>query len=148
MPTDLTSNCIICGNAFEYRKGKQYCSESCKTKAYNLRKEGVAATGSKMRPRGSGVVFKLDEYEKWIEIGNDFSLTPDVFFFLRKNLPDNLSIERIDKLIKEYYEKTYITEHGSINIEKEILFASFNEFQRLFFDGYFTIKTSEKNETN
>lgn len=131
---DANASCIVCGTPFQMRKGKVYCSDSCKTKAYVLRKEGKEVNPDKMRPGGALLVFYIDEYNEWKESENEFTLTLDAYCFFRKNLPNNTPMKEIVKIMSTYYQLDYINDSG-VNTSNSVVSQSFKEFQRLFFEG-------------
>lgn len=135
----MKANCIVCGNEFSERKGKIYCSDSCKTKAYELRKAGKEISGENKKPKGVIVSFKVAEYEEISKMFKSFSISFVSYCFFRKNLPNNLSIERIYLVLHSYWNNDLIDDNGNIINESSALFKSFEEFKLNFFSGIFEI---------
>lgn len=93
-----TSNCLVCGNEFPYRKSKQFCSNACKQQGYLSNKAGISlpVIVSKEKPTYD---FSLSEYKAYEnETGNGMELM--FYFFLRRNLKGHIDQTQI----KAYFE--------------------------------------------
>lgn len=117
-------SCENCAKQFEGDENQIFCSSVCKQQAYRKRKKEKEDDIFQMK-------FSLEEYEKVLQtpvgktLGNNNLL---LFCFMRKNLPQDISFEKL----------VFYLEH---NIE-EFLFATdlnrnvVNHSYKVFYDRY------------
>jgi hypothetical protein len=91
--------CVECGQKFEPREGKLYCSEACNQAAYRRRKkiDEVEETPSieGLMSNRYAYTFNMNEF---IELRKDKryeGLEPEAFSFIRKNLTGNADFDFI-----------------------------------------------------
>ena len=138
------SCCTICGNEFEPREGKLYCSDKCKQYAYSSKKNNSTPNTKdkeiipvkEFKPR-----YKIDynEYKKFKQmlVNNDKTKEAkyiNIYFyaFYRKNLSGLPDIEFIYDYILDAYSRDFETIEYITNKES-------NSYDPLFYESY--IKT-------
>ncbi|MFW5804034.1 MAG: hypothetical protein ACOCWG_02265 [bacterium] len=124
-------NCVVCGSEIEHtRKGKKYCSENCKNKAYNERKiEAKKSEIEVLKDKGIEILytFKTSEFERVSKKMNLSSpMDFETYCFFRKNLSINVS----DEFIIDYLQKITTDYNSQPDIEK-----AHHEFMFLFHSG-------------
>ena len=77
--------CVICSKEFPYRKGKQYCSNSCKQQAYNNKKNGRAISGiTDFQEKRKG--FYMEDYDSFYKKNKSYdNVDLTTYFFVIKN---------------------------------------------------------------
>jgi len=124
----LVTKCIVCGNVIDPpRRGKKYCSDACKSRAYFDRKKREEII---KEPEESTPVYTFDyaEYKKVKEIGCNEIF--EVYCFLRKNLSGETNIQEIRDYLKEF-DTTDLYDVSSISV----LFKEYQKFLIVFHSG-------------
>ncbi len=137
------SICIVCGKSTAFRKGKLYCSNSCKTKAHQSKVSGVVIGLDKpgnekySQERKS---FFMDDYELWAEKKHwDF----DLFCFVVKSFPENEDIDLVHQFASSITNGENFTTNW--NSERHPIGREFIKFQERFYSGQYSIKKSREN---
>jgi hypothetical protein len=141
--------CIICGQKFEPREGKLYCSENCKQKAYNDRKkESNPEEETDLKCQSMEVkknilyTFYLEEFElvkkraKEKEIRDPFNfLDFDQYCYFRRliNTQGKVNIDFIVNAISKYSSVPLDYHHG------DVIRDEFEKFQRTIHSGQIEI---------
>jgi hypothetical protein len=115
------SICVICGQEFEPREGKLYCSDKCKQYAYTSKKNKNESITQEEEKKPEPVKeikpkyrFDYNEYNEFLkmmdskgngEIKKCYSLT--VYSFYRKNLSGISNIEFIYNYIMDMYDSDF-----------------------------------------
>ena len=142
MNNDLS--CIICEKPFPYRKGKLYCCDSCKTKAYNIKKSGEAIPGTETTNSISRTTFYLTDYTK---SDQKSYCTFEEYCFLIRNFSDQDN------------DLGFINDFVGTIVRTEIFFADMQNqnhplkkkyliFIDKFHDGHFAIKKERPVQTS
>lgn len=130
-------NCKYCGNAYPYRKGKMYCSPSCKTMAHRDKVNGISHLnenpGEKYNTERT--IFYLSDFDQW-EGAKIFSFI--VFCFIIKGMPENEDPD----FLKMYATSISDDELFYKNIEESNhpICKEYKKFQELFFSNKYQIK--------
>jgi len=152
------NTCVICGTTFEPRENKLYCSNSCRTKAYNEKKE-KRNTDTVKQPepeqilKKPNIIYKFDmsEYKELILIEGFKKLGFEMFCFVRKNLSGISNINDITDYFNEIYknnlEEFYIQFEDIQSYEVNSMFKSqlkeYTSFLELFHSGQVEIFNSK-----
>jgi hypothetical protein len=134
---ELNKECVVCGGKIEHpRRGKLYCSENCRSRAYLNRKKNGELNPADQKPAGIiEYTFDQNEYEAVKNsYGHSFNLTFIAYCFLRKNLINDPGIDVIHKYVDEFDWDELMNDRGSEMHKK------FTEFQKLFFDTPLRVK--------
>ncbi|HAF30559.1 MAG TPA: hypothetical protein DCG75_16065 [Bacteroidales bacterium] len=122
-PIKRNDTCIVCGAKFEPRKDKLYCSDTCKQKAYNDRKqkeemEGIGNNSNCLTNEAKQNIlytFYFKEYELVKETAKNIegfklaqNLTLEEYCFFRKNLSGEVSIDFIIEYIDNFDQEDLI----------------------------------------
>ncbi|MEO8769008.1 MAG: hypothetical protein ABI402_02955 [Ferruginibacter sp.] len=132
------SICTVCGNEFKYRRGKLYCSNSCKTKGFNLKKAGIS--GFDIEKPGESynqarTTFYLSDYNK---VKHQDFCSFELYCFLVKNFSDNEDVE----FLNEYVEKIILVDSFDSDIKnnQHPIRKKYLQFLEHFHDGTYKIK--------
>ena len=124
-----TGNCIVCGNTFQYRKGKQYCCNACKQKAFTKGLPFSVPVDTEVLPLPNG--FSLREYREYVDrVGYSFPLIH--YFFLRRNLESNVSIDEIEFYLNGLYSDHFFSDNF-------IRSEPYKEFEKDFLDNKYIL---------
>lgn len=149
------TTCIICGKEFPPREKKLYCSDSCRQKAYEIKKsKGIAGTESET-PKEKSAKYKIDytEYEQYVSLlkdrkhekrANEINIV--IYSFFRKNLVGVFfNIDVIYDYINEFFNVTDndmldILKCNGLNYDLETanmvnMMEKYIEFEKLFHSG-------------
>ncbi len=129
------SACTYCGNEYPYRKGKIYCSQSCKTMAHRNRQLTVDDVTNSVRSERK--TFYLSDYVAWSD-NNYFSFVMYCFFI--KGQPENETPEILGELASAISNDEKLIskiEDGASPINKE-----YKKFVEQFFSDKYIIKKS------
>ena len=134
MVLTATSQCMVCGKAFPYRKNKQFCSNACKQQAYLSKKSGVSLP-SIVSEETSAFDFSLSEYNTYgQETGSEMDLL--FYCFLRRNLKGTVTISQLISYFDGFFHGGYSwwEYYESVNETKAYL-----SFREDFLSSKFTI---------
>ncbi|HBS87726.1 MAG TPA: hypothetical protein DEA97_14280 [Bacteroidales bacterium] len=129
------SMCVECGKEFEPRKGKLYCSDACKQKAYGRKKTTNEKEKTKMEEKMNIPILYKVKYSEFLEYNTKYKdeMSIELFSFLRTKITGNYTVE----LFSSYYSSLYDT--GSIdrmyNDTTSVFYKKFQEFLSLFHGG-------------
>ena len=131
----MPNTCIVCGKGIADRKGKLYCSDSCKQKAYVLRKDGTPTMPIVKEP--GSIKFSYDEYDQWLK---EFKQEETFVYycFLRKNLTPDASLQLINNIINDTLKDAGRLREKILN-ETTAIGKDFAEFEKQFFSKKFEI---------
>ena len=128
--------CIVCSKPFPFRKGKLYCSNSCKQQGYNNKKngkiDGVGENGNKKR------TFYFENYRNFLKQNPGYDSVDFVSYcFAIKNHDENENIFFINE-----FAINIVTDEFMLNLKKEShpIGQQFSQFQNEFHLGNFKIK--------
>lgn len=131
----MPTTCIVCGKGIADRKGKLYCGDSCKQKAYVLRKEGIPTMPIVKEPEI--IKFSYAEYDQWSkEFDQEESFV--YYCFLRKNLAPDASLQLINNIITDTYKDACRLRDKILN-EATAIGKDFVEFEKQMFSSKFAI---------
>lgn len=148
------SKCIVCGTEFPPRKGKLFCSDSCKQKHYRMKDDPATVTHRIIEEfKEAGKLEKLDidllktvyllekkplwridinEYKAYCEKYGIFDIS--YYCLWRKNLTGEIKLEEIKEYIELMDESSKDAFSMSTEVEKEyysfiaLIFAGLVEF--------------------
>ena len=127
--------CTVCATEYPYRKNKIYCSNSCKTKGFQLKKAGEYVTPPTDNVNGQQRrTFYLSDYKL---INNEYCSFEE-YCFLTKIFYDNENV----KDINDYAEKIFMKDNFNVKIENvnSPMGKHFAIFMNEFHSGKFVIK--------
>ncbi len=124
--------CKICSNRFEpTRSDARYCSNACKQKAHNLRKNEVQQADA---PK---LVFYHDEYQEVCNMfGLDYESLPFMFYcFLRKGIPLKATVQNVYDYINSVWHHN--------NYDQILKTNAYRNFIEDFLGGEFIILSNK-----
>lgn len=131
----------MCSKAFPFRRGKMYCSNSCKQQGYNNKRNveagGISDNLEKRR------IFYLEDYKNFIKQNPEYFNVDFVSYcFATKNNDENENIFFINEFVINI-----VTDEFMMNLKKEShpVGRQFCQFQNEFHLGNFKIK-DKRNE--
>ncbi len=128
--------CIVCSKPFPFRRGKIYCSNSCKQQGYN-NKRNVEAGGN-FEKLDKKKIFYLEDYKIFIKQNPEYFNVDFVSYcFATKNNNENENIYFINEFVINI-----VTDEFMMNLKKEShpVGRQFSQFQNEFHLGNFRIK--------
>ena len=133
--------CVICSKPFPYRKGKQYCSNSCKQQGYNNKKSGQAISGiADIQVKRK--IFYVEDFKAFRKENPAYdNITLMQYFFAIKNFGENESIEFLNYFAFELLTDEFI---GTLKKESHPVGRQFLQFQNEFHLGNYVAKDQRK----
>lgn len=131
------NSCIVCGNTFEPREGKLYCSESCKQSAY--RKKKISKDNPDEDKEKKTIVRKPEpmysfDYAEYLAVKKEIDIRFDLFCFVRRSLSGIPDISFIIDYIKELEEMELV--YNIYQNEKDNpMKTEFEKFKAIFHGG-------------
>jgi hypothetical protein len=139
--------CVICGENFEPRENKKYCSDKCAQYAYRQKNKVQTKEIDNLTPVINPDVdilytFDSQEYLKVKEKLKVFKPENVIeYAFFRKNLTGILDLDFIAAYIDEFFP---ITGHrydcNNFYDEEHPIYKEFKNFEKLFYEGRILIK--------
>lgn len=122
-----TSTCAVCSKKYPSRRGKLYCSSSCKQKAYVANKERTSSTAL----TEVAFDFSLIEFQE-LKKQYGWEIPINFYCFLRRGLRKDADLTSVN----EYLNSFYIEDNFQQEIENT---KAFQNFQEEFFAGKFLV---------
>lgn len=121
-------NCPVCNKSFEGDENQVYCSSSCKQDAYRKRKKAESLNRPPTR-------ISLEEFNQVLEtdLRSKFESNFILYVFMRKNLPEKISFERLVLFLKHNIDEFSFISDSTIDNK------SWRNFKELFYNGEFEI---------
>jgi hypothetical protein len=125
--------CTQCGKEYPFRKGKMYCSQSCKTLAHRNRKYGGVTIhpGATKEERN---IFYLSDYESWPDRQN-YSFV--LYCFLIKGQSENVPPETAGSIASAVCSDSKFD--TDIEDNGHPICKEYKKFQEAFFGDRFQI---------
>lgn len=147
----IKKDCNNCGKKFDAKRANSlYCSDSCKTQAYQKR---AAKKVAELEPKEK-LTFYLDEYENVRPKANEWTFDPKteayyndldmpVFCFLRNMYPKKSTIqnEKLAKYLESFVDGTQLGGFSRVRNSE-----AFKEFEKRFFNNEFELAESNNSE--
>ncbi len=121
-----TKICVTCSKSFEANDYQEYCSSACKQQAYRKRKE-------EQKEKQQSFRVSLEEYEKVLKTTSGEKYKGDFlkYCFIRRNLPENITFERLILFIENNFERFDFL----CDPERGNMFSAWISFQQKFLSG-------------
>ena len=119
--------CIMCGEKFEPKENKMYCSDACKQKAYSIRKI------SEEKEKNVVYTISMSELKKVQQIDDsNEGMGIEVYAFIRKNLQGSVNVEFIVDYIANLSLSSFF---DNVRLKGTVQYDEYQKFLKLFHYG-------------